>query len=58
MVYVNDDGSFAEGGSKTVEAPDPQDARYDERLADGIKLRSRMTPLTPEGWLKLRGGRG
>lgn len=58
MVYVNDDGSFAEGGSKTVEAPDPQDARYDERLADGIRLRSRMTPLTPEGWLKLRGGRG
>lgn len=57
MIYVKDDGTLAGGWARTVTAPVPQDARYTERLADGMKLRSRMTPLTPEGWLKLTGGR-
>lgn len=53
MVYVNPDGTIAGGWARAVAAPIEHHLRYSERLAEAARLRSRMAPLTPEGWLQL-----
>ncbi len=53
MAYLTDDATFAGGWAQAVKAPDPRDARYEERLAESMRLRSRMKPLTAQGWRKL-----
>lgn len=51
--YLTDDATFAGGWAQSVKTPDPRDARYEERLAEGMRLRSRMKPLTAKGWRML-----